>query len=665
LRKHIILYGVVFMKQFQFLNDTRSLIIYICIKNQPGETQMRILLILLITYGSSFGVMFVKWNFPMTGTYSDWMIYSSTPAIAELGVNSTGGEPDNFLEIIIGSDEASSPYSTFGVWRCIDALGNLEWYLDTRTDEARSSPAIADFWGEAGSGDGVPDIVGGTTSGWSVEAFSFDGSYFWRFANIVGSGAYLWHSSPAVADMIPSVAGMEIVIGNSNNECPAVFCLEGDISDGIDDGYIGYDSFDHSCWDTSLGSDGAPDDWDVLWFHNTSGPIISTPAIGDISNDGQNEIVIGTGWTSRWLTGAHPGTDGRILCLDGATGARRWALATGGPDSQVPASPAIADIDSDGDLEIFIGAGDGYFYCIDGDENSSGTILFNEIATKNIGGRFYSSAAVGDVDGDGQYEIIVGDPNGNLTCMSYRIALDSVEIEWETHISESTLISSPALCVAHDSIPWLQFRHNAQRTGFYPPVGEMAHIFIGTMEGDLVHLTGDGAEVERINIGKSIVTSPVIADIDKDCYLEVVIMAASITGIKSDTLWCIGTDIPSGLAGCDECDTIDVWVVCPNPCNTFSSCENQDIVFGIGFDIGDPLDTMKVYVSYVAEIAGIGTLMGDIYEPSTLLDFLIISPNEAMLTVHPPVPGISDGDMVTITVDSLFSVGDCKTIPEP
>ncbi|MCD6594999.1 VCBS repeat-containing protein [bacterium] len=625
---------------------------------------MRFLILIMILATTCWGTLSVKWNFPFSGVYSDRMIYGSSPAIAELGINTIGGEPDEFLEIVIGSDEVNSPYSTFyGAWRCIDARGNLEWQLNTRTDEARSSPAIADFDGNSGLGDSIPDIVGGTTCGWSVEAFTNTGSFIWRFADIEGSGQYLWHSSPAVGDVIPPVIGDEIVIGNSNAECSAVFCLEGDISDGWDDGYTGYSSFDHACWDTYLGADGT--NWDVLWFHNTAGAIISTPAIGDVDNDGHNDIVVGTGWLMRWFSGATDGIEGRILCLNGVDGSTKWSILSGGPNAQVPCSPALADVDSDGDLEVFVGAGDGYFYCIDGDENHNGSLDPDEMATIYFGGIFYSSAAIADIDNDGRFDIVVGTPTGDIICLDYNPAGDTAIIEWQTHISDSIIISSPAICADGDTIPWLEFRHDSKRTGFYDFPDSSKHIFIGTMEGYLFQLDGNGTVIDSIYLGGSIVTSPAIADIDKDCYIDVLLVSAHITPTNGpDTLWCIGTDIYAPRpGGCFGCDTMTVSILCPEPCFTYSSCENQEISFAIRYDSTDWLDSMRVYSTYEIVRTSGDTLTGHFSEPSDFGRFIFFPPDSAYLFVDFATLPLEDGDSVTVTIDSLFSQSGCKTVP--
>ncbi|MCD6418006.1 T9SS type A sorting domain-containing protein [bacterium] len=516
--------------------------------------------LLVVLLASVAGSLDLKWTYgeaPSSGLDSlgigyDRMLYGSSAALIDLpDVNSVGTDADDNLEVVIGSDEYCNPEdpsdSSQGVWRCLDSQGNLEWYRGTGTDESRSSPAVLDFYGD----DGIPEIIGGTTSGWNVEAIDrFGSTFLWTFPSpLFLNGPYGWHSSPAVADLVPDVDGLEIAIGCNAYSHYGMWCFQADPSDGMDDGitspgWSGYPS-------PPGGTDGV--DWDVLWYYPTDCPVISTPCIVDMNDDGNYDVVFGVGW-SDWTVGSD---NGKIICLDGRNGSLLWEYNTG--SDGVSASPSAADFDGDGDYEVVIGAYNGTLYFIDGDEDASGTIDPDEISTYSHGGRIYSSVAIGDVDGDSVFEVVAGIGNGYLKVFNYTPA-SGPSLEWYLDLGDS-IISSPALAGdPDDNAPWPFFRHDIRRTGFYPHTGNVLHIFIGANEdstGYLYDITGDAAIVDQERIGTKVHTSPVVADLDGDCILDLVITGSN-TSYDSlwmwetegpDTIFCFGTDIT--VHGCE------------------------------------------------------------------------------------------------------------------
>ncbi|MFW9820079.1 MAG: FG-GAP-like repeat-containing protein, partial [Candidatus Thorarchaeota archaeon] len=409
------------------------------------------------------------------------------------------------LEIVTGSDETWGPYQdgvySNGVWRTFDSSGNLEWQRGTQTDEARSSPVIIDI-----DGDGDLEIAGGTTSGWYFQVMDHQGDFIWAFPKLSGTligGNFEWPSSPAAADLDSSVSGVELVIGNRPRG--NIWCFDGDNTDGIDDGYTLIPS-DFSGWPYPLGTEGT--DWDVLWKFNTGAVIFASPAIGDVDNDGKLEVVIGS-------------TDSNIYVLDGATGALECIFTTGGA---VYASAALADLDGDGYLEIIIGSTDNTIYCFQWGGGVGSTEWMYSTS-----GAVYSSAAIGDIDNDGGYEIVVGSNDGNVYTFNILGGL-----EW-IYSTGGAVYSSPALAERCNIDPydkdWPMFRHNPARTGLYgaaPPTS--LDIYIGSDDGFLHLIEGDdGTEIDRfrVNVGwypspqGGIHTSPVVADVDGDKYLEI------------------------------------------------------------------------------------------------------------------------------------------------
>jgi hypothetical protein len=116
----------------------------------------------------------------------------------------------------------------------------------------------------------------------------------------------------------------------------------------------------------------------------------SSPAVADIDGDGQAEAV--------W--GAYD-----VVSLNGATGALEWRATSG---QRVPPGVVIADLTGDGTPEIVVGRG--------GDQltvyNRFGAVVW----TRNpFGGGEVRTLAVADLGNDGQLEIVVGRASGGAT----------------------------------------------------------------------------------------------------------------------------------------------------------------------------------------------------------------------------------------------------------
>ena len=537
--------------------------------------------LLFVVYSAS--AFTIKWTYTEASNY-ERMTFGASPVAIDLGpdVNSVGGEADDCLEIITGSDEYSDYFpelgtTAIGIWRCIDALGNLEWAIDTRTDESRSSLAALDYYN---IGDGYNELIGGTTSGWNVEAIDRHGNFLWTFPSPPQTGGpFMWHSSPAVADIVPSVPGLEVVIGN--NPCHSIWCFQADPSDGADDGVSYGTPSSSSCfvgYASSGGSEGT--DWDVLWKFDTDASVISTPAVGDIDGDGDMDVVVGDGYEATYSSSVLD-AGGYIYCLDGPTGSLRWQIFTGGSEPVVDASPALADFDGDGDLEIVVGARNGNLYLIDGDEDGDGTISASEMTTISMGGEIHSSAAIADVNGDGNYEIIAASNAGSVVCISYSPPTTATVL-WSTSL-DAPIVSSPAIANPRDPFCWTHFCGNPKRNNLYPDTNEEIYIFVATMGGTVYRLNGATGSIEDSrNIGTHIHTSPIIADIDLDCELELVLTVCNDPyGSTPDIIYCLGTGLFN--PDCMTCGQCVSWAECPVDTNEnvlpIVSCPTQAAVF--------------------------------------------------------------------------------------
>lgn len=312
-----------------------------------------------------------------------------------------------------------------------------------------SSPTVADF-----NGDGIPDIGSGSNEeigggGGAGPVFIVDG----RGNNAPGS-PYLknWpitevslHLFPVVAegvDSSPAVAdfdgdGIPDLLVQGNGAPPTVLKADPGIppsqfSDppnrlpvNTDDAGTTQVGFDPTAIFGSLTNAFSPD---------TMFPLLSQPAIGDLDQDGTPDVVMAGGSLS--LAGN----------LAGGSSAKPFqhllAMWSGKTGHMMPGSPfvledytffvneTVADVGSasgpaDGYPEVILGTAGYFLHAVDAcGREAQGWPKFTN-------GWIAETAAVGDVDGDHQLEVVVGTRDGNLYAWHTKGRDDGV-VQWES-----------------------------------------------------------------------------------------------------------------------------------------------------------------------------------------------------------------------------------------
>jgi outer membrane protein assembly factor BamB len=187
------------------------------------------------------------------------------------------------------------------------------------------------------------------------------------------------------------------------------------------------------------------EDGSIKWTKVVSGELIGAPVIADVDNDNQYEVVVSSADVPYFdcLNVYGAGCDNRLYVLNGQNGNTEWSQ---GVNYGIYASAAVANLDNDDNLEIIVVTNDGpdfhnyrntsigrgNMYSFDG---GSSTQQWNF----NLGAKVWSSPAIADIDGDGELEIVVGDYGGIV-----HIIDEQGNQEWTRNVG-SYMAGSPAL----------------------------------------------------------------------------------------------------------------------------------------------------------------------------------------------------------------------------
>ncbi len=387
-----------------------------------------------------------------------------------------------------------------------DGAGATNGDFTTRGNTYEGGPSIADI-----DGNGQKEVIGVASDSTQLVVVGQSGATLPGFPQKISDGAW---SSVAVGDLdndgkkemvfggftgahvfVFKSTGAEWMDGDANTSTngvfkntgtpynigtPAIADLDGN---GVRD--IIYGTFDSklNAW--------RPDGTNLPGFPiSLPEPVSSSVAIGylDGPSDTQLDIVVQTGY--------YPNSNSAkdSLYVFSATGARRpgFPKQLRGSDNNKSPSPALADMNNDGFLDIVAAGTDGKIYVYDRTGASLPAWVGGKPYSALAGTSSEASPSVADIDGDGNNDVVMGDESGSLTALS---GVDASVMPGFPIQMGSGIKAAAALCdcdgdgkteivVAGEDrnvsmwdydfpfspngpAPWPQFHHDAMRTGLY------------------------------------------------------------------------------------------------------------------------------------------------------------------------------------------------------
>jgi len=329
----------------------------------------------------------------------------SSPAIADLN-------NDGKLEMVYGGDMSANPAAG------TSDGGVLRVFNHDAVNGPRPFPGFNDLFGIICGGSGCPTDIA-------------------HYGKFVDQTIY---SSPAVGD-INNDGKLEIVIGSGR----------------------AFDPLNRGKWVKVYSNQG-----NLLRTLTTDGVVFGSPVLVDINRDGFLDIVVGT---ERLNQGNPP--PGTLYAWSGRDYSLLWSMVPKnivGLNVLITSSPVVADIDpTSAGPEILFGLGpeicvvsaSGQQLTADNVNSTKPTLWMGLSPVAN-------SPAVADLDGDGYLEIVAAGEYYPITNQVRNYHGWVVAWRWPN----SQRINAPSqVSVPNAIVPWPMFRRDAQHTGRAPAAG--------------------------------------------------------------------------------------------------------------------------------------------------------------------------------------------------
>ena len=136
----------------------------------------------------------------------------------------------------------------------------------------------------------------------------------------------------------------------------------------------------------------------------------NTPAFGDLDNDGDHDLLLGSNESTIYLFRNNGSADNHSFIFE----ARDYIIAANFASSL---TPALVDIENDGDLDLFMGTSDAnvIYYRNEGDPvNADFQLVTQQVPLDHLDFGAYAVPKLIDIDGDNDLDFFVNDNYGHL-----------------------------------------------------------------------------------------------------------------------------------------------------------------------------------------------------------------------------------------------------------
>ncbi|CAI5525941.1 unnamed protein product [Closterium sp. Naga37s-1] len=297
--------------------------------------------------------------------------------------------------------------------------------------------------------------------------------------------------------------------------------------------------------------------------------ILCTPVIADIDNDGHDELVVAASHffdREYYEDPAHKheleeGVDmskyigGAIVVFDLHTQQVKWSqhldLTTDSTQfrAYIYSAPTVVDLDGDGFLEIIVGTSVGFIYCLDAfgkvkpgfplqmgevqgqvvaaDVNHDGKLEIiaadtrgnvaafssegKEVWERHLASLIAQGASVGDVNGDGFTEVVIGSSSGHIYVLDGRTGKDVGGFPFRTH----GRIMAPILLV--------DLHKHAGGKGQHAGASAGLHLVVVSFDGFLYAVDGRTGCADTFDIGETSYSMVLAENVDGGDDLDLVV----------------------------------------------------------------------------------------------------------------------------------------------